>query len=320
MNPGSPPKHLPLVSLVCPFFNEESAIDLFYKTLTAVLNPLASYRFEVICIDDGSTDCTLELLIGIAQNDPRFRVVEFSRNFGKEAALSAGIDLAKGEAVIPIDADLQDPPELIPQMLNAWQGGADVVLAKRTNRDSDSYLKKQTAQLFYRFFNYLSPVRIPENVGDFRLMNRQSMDAVKALPEHQRFMKGLFSWIGFKTVTITYSRPARQMGTTKFSGIRLWNFALDGITSFSTVPLKIWTYIGLLGALLSLGYAVFIIVRTLVYGIDVPGYSSLLVAILFLGSLQLISIGVLGEYLGRVYLETKQRPLYLIRRIYDPSE
>jgi glycosyltransferase involved in cell wall biosynthesis len=204
-------------------------------------------------------------------------------------------------------------------MITAWEGGADVVLAKRANRDSDSYLKKQTAKLFYSIFNHLSPVRIPENVGDFRLMNRQSIEAVKSLPEQQRFMKGLFSWIGFKTVTISYSRPPRQAGNTKFSGLKLWNFALDGITSFSTIPLRIWTYIGLLGALFSLIYAIFIIVRTVLYGIDVPGYSSILVAILFLGSLQLISIGVLGEYLGRVYLEAKQRPQYLIRRIHEHS-
>jgi glycosyltransferase involved in cell wall biosynthesis len=228
--------------------------------------------------------------------------------------------MAKGDAVIPIDADLQDPPELIPQMIAAWKDGADVVLAKRINRDSDSYLKKQSAKLFYRFFNRLSPVQIPENVGDFRLMNRQSVDAVKALPEHQRFMKGLFSWVGFKTVTLEYTRAPRLAGKTKFSGWKLWNFALDGITSFSTIPLKIWTYMGLVGALLSILYGFFIISRTLIYGIEVPGYSSILVAILFFGSLQLISLGVLGEYLGRIYLESKQRPLYFIRRVHEKQD
>jgi glycosyltransferase involved in cell wall biosynthesis len=309
-----------LVSLVCPFFNEELSITLFYGAITAVINANPQCDFEVICVDDGSSDSTLELLVRLTQNDSRFRVIELSRNFGKEAALTAGIDMAQGDAVIPIDADLQDPPELIPQMIAAWQNGADVVLAKRVNRDSDSYLKKQSAKLFYQFFNRLSPVQIPENVGDFRLMNRQSIDAVKALPEHQRFMKGLFSWVGFKTVTLEYTRAPRLTGSTKFSGWKLWNFALDGITSFSTIPLKIWTYLGLIGALLSILYGFFIIYRTLIYGIEVPGYSSILVAILFFGSLQLISLGVLGEYLGRIYLESKQRPLYFIRRVHEKQD
>ena len=307
----------PLVSLICPFYNESKNVSQFFQAITSTLKKCTHYQFEIICIDDGSQDDTLEQLILITQIDPRFKIIELSRNFGKEAALTAGIELSKGEAVIPIDSDLQDPPELIPEMLQAWAAGSDVVLAKRIDRRSDAYLKRQTAHWFYRFFNVISPTPIPENVGDFRLMNRLCIDAIKRLPENQRFMKGLFSWVGFRTTTIEYTRPARTAGDSKFSKWKLWNFALDGITSFSTVPLKIWTYIGLVGALLSLAYSAFIVLRTLIHGVDVPGYASLLVAILFFSSLQLMSVGILGEYLGRIYLETKCRPLYVIRKVHE---
>jgi len=242
------------------------------------------------------------------------RVIRLSRNFGHQPALTAGLEHARGDVVVMIDADLQDPPELITRLVAAWTGGADVVLARRTDRSSDSFLKRTTAELFYRIHNRLSSVKIPENVGDFRLLDRAAVDALKALPERQRFMKGLFAWIGFRTTTVDYARRGRATGTSKFSGWRLWNLALEGITSFSTVPLRIWTYIGALGALLTFLYALFIIARVLLLGVDVPGYASLLVAILFLGSLQLLSVGVLGEYIGRVYLETKQRPVYVVRR------
>jgi glycosyltransferase involved in cell wall biosynthesis len=307
----------PLVSLICPFFNEAENVMHFFKAISDTLNSCKDHVFEIICIDDGSKDSTLEKLLGVAKIDSRFKIIELSRNFGKEAALSAGIELANGAAVIPLDSDLQDPPELIPKMLAAWQAGADVVLAKRIDRSSDGYLKRQTALWFYRFFNHISPTPIPENVGDFRLMNRLCVDAIKKLPETQRFMKGLFSWVGFRTTTIEYSRPARNAGTSKFSKWKLWNFALDGITSFSNAPLRVWTYIGLSGAFIALGYGLFIILRTFIHGVDVPGYASLLVIILFFGSLQLISVGVLGEYLGRIYLETKHRPLYVIRKVYE---
>lgn len=310
----------PVVSIVAPFYNEGEAVRLFYEAVTAVMDAVAGVRFEVVCVDDGSRDDTLAHLVAATRLDPRFIVVELSRNFGKEAALTAGIDAASGAAVIPIDADLQDPPSLIPTMIDAWRQGAEVVLARRTDRNSDSFLKRKTAEAFYRFHNKLSSVQIPENVGDFRLMDRSAVDALKRLPERQRFMKGLFAWVGFKTVVVDYARQPRSAGKTKFSGWKLWNFALEGITSFSTAPLKVWTYLGLIGALASITYIAFIVTRTLIYGIDVPGYASVLVAILFFGSLQLISVGVLGEYIGRMYVESKQRPTYLVRKCHRNSD
>jgi glycosyltransferase involved in cell wall biosynthesis len=247
----------------------------------------------------------------------RFRVVELSRNFGKEAALTAGLDAAVGDAVIPIDADLQDPPSLIGKLIRAWEdSGADVVLAKRKDRNSDSLAKRFSAAAFYDMHNWVSQIKIPANVGDCRLMTRVVVDALKQLPEKQRFMKGLFAWVGFKTVTIEYTREKRFAGSSKFSGWKLWNFALEGITSFSSLPLRIWTYIGMVGALVTLGYGLFIVLRTLIQGVDVPGYASLLVSILFFGSLQLMGLGMLGEYVGRIYMESKRRPTYLVRKVY----
>jgi glycosyltransferase involved in cell wall biosynthesis len=309
-----------LVSIVVPFHNEAGGVEMFFQEVLSTLKGIPDYTFEIICIDDGSSDTTLAELLAVVERDARLRVLELSRNFGKEAALTAGLDAARGEAVISIDADLQDPPELIGRLLEEWSRGADVVLARRTDRSRDSFLKRTSAELFYRLHNRVSSVKIPENVGDFRLLNRAAVDALKALPERQRFMKGLFAWIGFRTATVDYARGRRAAGESKFSGWRLWNFALEGITSFSTVPLRIWTYIGALGASLTFLYALFIILRVLILGIDVPGYASLLVAILFLGSLQLLSVGLLGEYIGRVYLETKQRPVYVVRREFGGSQ
>ncbi|WP_375540402.1 glycosyltransferase family 2 protein [Rugamonas apoptosis] len=303
-----------------PFFNEADGIQLFHQTLRPILDSQPQVRFEVICVDDGSQDHTLEQLLALSGLDGRFRVIELSRNFGKEAALTAGIDMASGEAVIPIDADLQDPPELIAALLAEWRRGFDVVLARRVDRTADSFLKRTTASLFYKVHNQISTIQVPQDVGDYRLMSRNAIEALKQLPENQRFMKGLFAWIGFRSTTIDYVRHTRASGKTKFSGWRLWNFAIDGITSFSTAPLKVWTYIGGAGAVLSLCYASFIVLRTLILGVDVPGFASLLVAILFLGSLQLISIGVLGEYIGRIYLESKQRPTYIVRQRYGVAD
>lgn len=308
------------ISIIVPFYNEGSGVACFYEALCTVLRLVPEVDFQVVCVDDGSRDDTLEKLIALAETDRRFQVIELSRNFGKEAALTAGLDIAAGDAVIPIDADLQDPPELIPKMIQEWYKGAEVVLAHRIDRSSDSFLKRKTAGLFYRFHNRLSTVQIPENVGDFRLMDRIVVDALKQLPEQHRFMKGLFAWVGFKTVTLNYVRNPRRAGSTTFSGWKLWNFALEGITSFSATPLKFWTYIGSFGAITTFLYAIFIIARTLIYGVDVPGYASLLVAVLFLGSLQLVSIGILGEYIGRIYMETKNRPLYLIRKRYGVKQ
>jgi glycosyltransferase involved in cell wall biosynthesis len=307
----------PLVSIVTPFYNEGEGVKHFYQVMAQTMGNLPDFDFEIICVDDGSRDNTLEQLIAISKSDPRVTVLEFSRNFGKEPAMTAGIDASSGDCVIPIDADLQDPPALIAEMLKKWQEGAEVVLAKRVDRSSDSYAKRTTAVMFYRLHNALSHLQIPENVGDYRLMDRVVVDALKQLPERQRFMKGLFAWVGFKTVTIEYSRDARLAGETKFSGWKLLNFAIEGITSFSLMPLKIWIYVGLAGALFAFLYATFIILRTLIFGIDLPGYASLLVVTLFFGSLQLISLGVIGEYIGRIYFESKQRPLYLIRKKYS---
>lgn len=305
------------VSIVVPFYDEGGGgVDLFYEALCPVMNKLSELEFEVICVDDGSNDDTLDKLVSIVKKDPRFRAIELSRNFGKEAALTSGIDFATGDAVIPIDADLQDPPELIPRLIEEWRNGAEIVLARRIDRSSDTFLKRKSAEIFYRLHNRMSSIQIPDNVGDYRLMDRIAVDALKQLHEQQRFMKGLFAWIGFKTTTIDYKRNPRTKGHTKFSGWKLWNFALEGITSFSTTPLKFWTYVGGLGALLTFFYAVFIIIRTLMYGIDIPGYASLLVVVLFFGSLQLISVGMLGEYIGRIYTESKNRPIYLIRKHY----
>ncbi|WP_252959273.1 glycosyltransferase family 2 protein [Pseudomonas simiae] len=304
------------VSIVAPFYNEADNVMLFYNAVKEVIDSIKSVTFELICVDDGSRDDTLVRLIELSNQDARVHVIELSRNFGKEAALTAGISEATGDAVIPIDADLQDPPELIETMIKEWQSGFEVVLARRIDRNSDTFLKRKTAEMFYSLHNKLSNVKIPENVGDFRLMDRVVVDAVLQLSEQQRFMKGLFAWVGYKTTTINYVRNSRAAGDTKFSGWKLWNFALEGITSFTSVPLKLWTYIGGAGALGSLLYTIFIVVRTMVHGVDIPGYASLLVAILFMGSLQLISVGVLGEYVGRVYAETKHRPIYFIRKKY----
>jgi polyisoprenyl-phosphate glycosyltransferase len=305
-----------LVSIVAPFYNEGEVVESFYQAIRSMLDGLPDTHFEVICVDDGSQDDTLQRLIALTNRDARFSVIELSRNFGKEAALTAGLDAAQGDAVIPIDADLQDPPELIPALIAAWQKGADVVLAEREDRDSDTFLKRSTAMLFYRLHNWLSKVQIPANVGDFRLMDKSVLEALRQLPERQRFMKGLFAWVGFNTVTVVYSRDPRKAGSTKYSWWSLLNHAFEGLTSFSTEPLRLCAYAGGVTAVATLLYAGFILVRTLIRGVDLPGYASILVAILFLGSLQLIAIGVLGEYVGRIYMETKQRPMYLVRRLH----
>jgi polyisoprenyl-phosphate glycosyltransferase len=301
------------VSLVVPFFNEGEAVQTFHDGLMPVLALLTDYELEIVCVDDGSSDDTLARLLRLAAAHPIYRVIELSRNFGKEAALTAGLDAATGACVVPMDADLQDPPPLLLEMLQRWENGADVVLARRSDRSSDGWLKRQSAATFYRLHNVLADIRIPCNVGDFRLMDRRVVEALKQLPERQRFMKGLFSWVGFRTEIVDYVRPPRSAGQSKFKTWKLWNFALEGLTSFSTAPLRIWTYVGMASATLTAMYALFVFVRTIALGIALPGYASLLIAILFFGSLQLISLGLIGEYLGRMYLESKQRPVYIVR-------
>ncbi|SAL38896.1 glycosyltransferase family 2 protein [Caballeronia humi] len=306
-----------IISLVVPFYNEEDVIDEFFATVRPVLDAVPDSDYEIVCVNDGSRDLTLEKLLKYSIGDRRIKVVDLSRNFGKEAALTAGLDHARGDAVIPLDADLQDPPHLIPRLIEKWRDGFDVVIAIRSERLTDSYAKRSTASWFYRVHNAISDVKIPGNAGDFRLMSRQAVDALKLLPENHRFMKGLFAWIGFETASIEYVRQPRAAGTTKFSGWKLWNFALEGVTSFSTLPLRVWTYIGGLTAAFAFVLAAYLILRTVIRGVDVPGYASIFTAVLFLGGMQLVGIGVIGEYVGRIYSETKRRPVYIVRKFYQ---
>lgn len=300
------------VSLIVPVFNEEQAIELFYKSVRQ--HPaLKAHAVEVVFINDGSGDQTGPLARNIALADDLVLLIEFSRNFGKEPALFAGLEYASGDVVVPMDVDLQDPIEVIPRLIAEWEKGAEVVLAKRRDRSCDSYLKRSGATLFYRLLDHIASPHIEQNVGDFRLMDRKVVEVIKTLPEYQLFMKGVLSWAGFTTVVIEYDRATRAAGQSKFNGWKLWNLALEGITSFSTVPLRLWTYLGGCISMVSLVYAAYLVVGKLLLGNDVPGYPSLMTAILFLGGVQLIGIGVLGEYIGRIYLETKHRPRYVIK-------
>lgn len=302
-----------LVSLILPVYNEEESIPFFLEAVEPVL-AAESYAFELIFIDDGSSDRTLEVLVEAQRTDSRIKVIELTRNFGKELAMAAGFKAASGDAVIPMDVDLQDPPELVTQFLRKWEEGYDVVLGVRANRASDSAFKRVTAKWFYSFFSFMCGNRLVPNAGDYRLMNRAALDALNSLSEGVRFTKGLYAWIGFRQALVEYTRPARVAGTTKWKFWKLWNFALDGITSFSTLPLRIWTYVGALVAFCGFSYAAFLILRALFWGVDVPGYTSLMVVNLILGGTILLSVGVVGEYIGRIFEETKNRPLFLVRR------
>ncbi|MEK7429025.1 MAG: glycosyltransferase family 2 protein [Pseudomonadota bacterium] len=300
------------LSLIIPMHNEAPVLASLFERLDAVISELG-VAAEIICIDDGSRDGTLELLRARALADPRIRVIALSRNFGKEAALTAGIDVATGDMVVPIDADLQDPPELIGEFVGLWEQGYDVVYGVRADRRSDTWLKQMTAGVFYGVFNSMSASPIPPSTGDFRLMDRQVVEALKRLPERNRFMKGLFAWVGFRQVGVAYTRPARVAGETSWRYFQLWRFALDGITSFSTAPLRVWTIVGLAAAAVAMTAALALIIRVLVVGRDVPGYASLMVVVLFGFAVQMIAFGILGEYIGRLYEEVKGRPLYLVR-------
>lgn len=300
------------VSLVVPVFNEEDAIPIFYRTVRE-FEGLKQHEVEIVFINDGSVDATESIINALTVSDPRIVPLSFTRNFGKEPALFAGLERATGDAVIPIDVDLQDPIEVIPLLIERWQEGADVVLAKRTDRSTDGHIKRKTAEWFYRLHNKISNPQIEENVGDFRLMSREVVDHIRQMPERNLFMKGILSWVGGKVDVVEYSRAERVAGTTKFNGWKLWNLALEGITSFSTIPLRIWTYIGLVVAGISFLYGAWMIIGTLAFGNPVRGYPSLLVSILFLGGIQLIGIGVLGEYIGRIYIEVKRRPRFLLK-------
>jgi glycosyltransferase involved in cell wall biosynthesis len=303
---------MPVLSLVVPVFNEEATISVFLERVGAILDEIGASS-EIVFVDDGSSDATLDVLRRTQARDSRVRVVALTRNFGKEAALTAGLDWSSGDAVIPMDVDLQDPPELIAEFVRLWREGYDIVFGQRVARDADTGTKRLTAGLFYRFFNSMAEYPIEANAGDFRLMSRAVVIDTLKLRERNRFMKGLFAWVGYRSIAVPYDRPPRTAGQSKFNYWKLWNFALDGITSFSTAPLKIWTYVGGTVALGAIVYTVVLIARTLIYGRDVPGYASLMVVVLVLGAVQLISLGIIGEYLGRLYMESKQRPIYLVR-------
>ena len=300
------------ISLVVPVFNEEEAIPIFYKTVRE-FEGLLQHGVEIVFINDGSKDATESIINALAVADPLVIPLSFTRNFGKEPALFAGLDHASGEAIIPIDVDLQDPIEVIPHLIEKWQAGADMVLAKRTDRSTDGRLKRKTAEWFYKLHNKISNPQIEENVGDFRLMSRDVVENIKLMPERNLFMKGVLSWVGGRTDVVEYARAERVAGDSKFNGWKLWNLALEGITSFSTFPLRMWTYIGLFVAGLAFIYGAWMIVDTLAFGTPLRGYPSMLVSILFLGGVQLIGIGVLGEYIGRIYVEVKGRPRYIIK-------
>jgi polyisoprenyl-phosphate glycosyltransferase len=300
------------LSLIIPMHDEAEGLAELFRRLDLVADRLG-VNLEIVCVDDGSRDATLSLLRERAARDARVKVVVLARNFGKEAALTAGVDAAGGDMVVPLDADLQDPPELIAEFLPLWEQGYDVVYGVRADRSSDSFLKRTTASLFYRVFNRVSDCPIPASTGDFRLMDRQVVEAIRRLPERNRFMKGLFAWVGFRQVGVSYVRPQREAGTTSFGYLKLFRFALDGVTAFSTAPLRVWTGLGLATATAALAAAAALVIRVLVVGRDVPGYASLMVVMLFGFAVQMIAFGVLGEYVGRLYEEAKGRPVYLVR-------
>jgi glycosyltransferase involved in cell wall biosynthesis len=305
---------LPRISVVAPAYNEQEVLGEFYRRVVATLEAIGA-DYEIVLVNDGSRDNTLFLMHRLHAMNPRVCVVDLSRNFGKEAALSAGLEHTKGDVVVVLDSDLQDPPELIPQMLEVWRQGYDVVYGVRSQRDGETWFKKLTAKYFYRLIRAVSRVEIPKDTGDFRLMTRRAVLALAELREEHRFMKGLFAWIGFPSTPIYYRRDPRVAGQTKWNYWKLWNFAIEGITSFTAAPLKIATYSGLIVALLSLMYSMFVIWKALVYGDTVKGYPSLMAVVLFLGGVQLVSVGVLGEYVGRIFNEVKRRPLYLVNRL-----
>ncbi len=304
----------PLISVVVPVKDEENGVRPFVERVSEILSQIAGKQdWEILFVDDGSTDETVAAIAAAHFREPRVRALSLSRNFGKEAAISAGLEHARGQAVVPMDVDMQDPPEVLVEMVDRWREGYEMVFGVRRNRASDSLPKRLTAGLFYRAHNRISNDKIPENAGDFRLLDRKVVDAIRALPERNRFMKGLFAWAGFRQTAVEYDRVERNVGESKFSYWKLWTLALDGITSASTAPLRVWSYVGAIIACFAMCYALFIISRTLVLGIEMPGYASIMTSVLFLGGVQLLSLGILGEYVGRILTETKQRPLYIVR-------
>ncbi len=304
----------PELSLIVPMYNEADTCDAFFERVVPILEEVVA-SYEIVCINDGSRDDTFARLIAHRRQNPNIKLINLSRNFGKEAAMTAGIDMASGACVVPIDADLQDPPELLRDMVAAWRDGAQVVLARRADRASDTVLKRLTSGWFYALFGKMAKPAIPANVGDYRLMDRIAVNALKRLPERTRFMKGLFAWVGYRQVTLDYVREKRHAGKTSFNYWKLWNFALEGLFSFSSMPLKIWSYTGVVVSLVAVAYMLFLVVRTLAFGIDVPGYASLMSVMLFFNGMVLVSLGAIGEYIARIFIEVKQRPVYLINEM-----
>ncbi|WP_439484892.1 glycosyltransferase family 2 protein [Blastomonas fulva] len=307
----------PLVSLIVPVLNEQDAVIPFVQAIDGMVQsqwPVLEDRprLEIIFVDDGSTDATAAVLRGLCAGDKRVKLVQLSRNFGKEAALSAGLKASRGDAVVPMDVDLQDPPELLRPMIDRWQSGVQVVNARRCDRSSDTMFKRSSAQLFYKAINSLADHPIAEDVGDFRLFDRAAVDALNQMTEHSRFNKGLFSWIGFRTETLDYVRPQRAVGDTKWKFSKLLALAIDGIVASTTFPLRIWTILGSVISLLAFGYAGFLVIRTVLFGVDTPGYASLMAAVLMLGGLNLLSLGLMGEYIGRIAKQVRGRPLYIV--------
>jgi glycosyltransferase involved in cell wall biosynthesis len=308
---------LPRVTLVVPVYNEEASIDVFLAKVAETVAAIGpGLRFDILFVNDGSRDRTERVIRAAATGRDDISLINFSRNFGKEAALTAGLHHATGDAVIPLDVDLQDPPEVMAEMIRRWQAGAKVVNARRSRREADTWLKRATSNGFYRLFNALADRPIPRDVGDFRLLDREVVQAIRQLGERSRCNKALFSWVGFETEEVTYERPPRAAGESQWSYWKLTKLALDAIFSSTTVPLRIWTWIGMVMAAVSLVYSAFLLLRTLVFGIDVPGYASTVILILVFGGLNMFALGIIGEYVGRIYTEVRQRPLYIIRSQY----
>lgn len=307
--------------MIVPVYNEEDSISKFIAEVSAIIESITpKINYSIVFINDGSSDRTLARVYEHAQLNRKISAINLSRNFGKEAALYAGLCNAKGDAFIPIDVDLQDPPHLISEMIERWQCGAKIVNARRINRDSDSWLKRQSARAFYRVFNILSDRAIPSDVGDFRLLDREVVQVICQMGERSRFNKALFSWVGFDTEEVTFERPKRSAGQSAWSYWKLWKLSLDGIFSSSTAPLRFWTYFGAIIGVLMMLYSLFLLVRTLIFGIDVPGYASTVILIMTFGSLNLFALGIIGEYVGRIYTEVRQRPVYIISSTYNLNQ
>lgn len=300
------------LTIIIPAYNEEAVLQQLYDRLTNVIENIPFYQFEILFVNDGSKDNTLSIIKKMRESDKRISYINLSRNFGKETAMIAGLDYAKGDAVIIIDADLQDPPELIPEMIRYWEMGYDDVYAKRKSRSGETWFKKWSSSTFYKLLQKMTRIPIQENTGDFRLLDRRCVEALKQLRETQRYTKGMFSWIGFNKKEILFDRDPRAAGETKWNYFKLADLAIEGITSFTTTPLRLSALSGIIVSFFAFVYMIWIIVKTLVLGEPVPGYPSLMAVILFLGGIQLISIGIIGEYLGRIFNETKKRPLYFI--------